>query len=142
MRKRARITLSPETDTEPEAEPRATPRATAKPKPKPKPKPKRKPRAKAKRTAKTATPEETEAEEQPGFVGVSEIPETPPPGQWQTRTSPPPNREAESGFTAEQVQPGMLGSLIRTPAFGTAVKVAAAGLAVLSLVMLWRNRRF
>ena len=138
MSKRARITLTPETgleatEEEPEAKPKRKPRA----------RPGRKPQA-SKQQAEVAPSDESVQQDQArqGFSVDDEMPETPPPGQWQTHTSPPPNSQADNGFTAADGQPGMLGSIIRTPAFGVAIKVAAAGLAVLSLVMLWKNRRF
>ena len=138
MSKRARITLTPETDMEateeePEARPKRKPRA----------RPGRKPRATTKQQAKVTPSDEKVQQDQDrqGLPVNDEMPETPPPGQWQTHTSPPPNSQADNGFSAAERQPGMLGSIIRTPAFGVAIRVAAAGLAVVSLVMLWKNRR-
>ena len=138
MSKRARITLMPETDMEaaeeePEARPKRKPRA----------RPGRKPQAARQQQADVAPSDESVQQDQArqGFSVDDEMPETPPPGQWQTRTSPPPNSQATNDFTAADSQPGMLASIIRTPAFAVAIKVAAAGLAVVSLVMLWKNRR-
>ena len=138
MSKRARITLTPETDMEAmEDEPEA------KPKRKPQTRPGRKPQVTRQRQAKVVPSDEPVQQDQvqQGFSVDHEMPETPPRGQWQTHTSPPPNSQAANDFTAADSQPGMLGSILRTPAFGVAIRVAAAGLAVVSLVMLWKNRR-
>ena len=151
MSKRARITLTPETgmeatEEEPQARPKRKPRARPGRKPQTRVKqaaePKRKPQTRPKREARATPSAETDQENRHGFAAAEGTSQAPPRGEWQTHTSPPPNRQADNGFTAAESQPGMLGSIIRTPAFGVAIKVAAAGLAVVSLVMLWRNRRF